>query len=223
MSQPSLSRRQCVFAGLSGLIGVLMIGTSFAINTGPPLDADSAQMVAFANSHLRQVMWGAWLQAVGPFLIIIFALALVHLAQAAGKLSGSLVLFGGAVLMMVSLAEVTFYISALGSRPETMGLISNAVGHAIQHLYFIIAAPALFLPLGVVLWNSRILPRAYAVLAIVLAAAFVVLGVTSLYQLVLSPAVTSLAAVQALWWMSAAITLILRSGRMAQLTSKSRA
>ncbi len=219
MSQPVLSRMQCVAAGLSGLIGVLMIGTSFAINTGPPLDADSSRMIAFASTHLHQVMWGAWLQAVGPFLIIIFALALVHLAQAAGKLSGSLVLFGGAVLMMVSLAEVTFYISALGSRPETMGLISNAIGHAIQHLYFIIAAPALFFPLGVVLWNSRVLPRTYAVLAMVLAAAFVVLGVSSLYQLILSPAVTSLAAVQALWWMSAAITLMIRSGKLARPAS----
>lgn len=216
MHPSQLSRAQCVAAGLSGITGVLMIGTSFAINTGPPDGAGSAQLIAFAATHFRQVMWGAWLQAVGPLLILAFALALVHLAGAATRLSGSLTLLGATVLMTVSLAEVVFYISALGRIPDSMGLISIAIAHAIQHLYFIVAAPAVFFPLGAVLWTSTVLPRPFAVLAWVLGAAFFILGITSLCDLVLAPAVTSLAAVQALWWMAAAVALIARSARLAR-------
>jgi hypothetical protein len=38
---------------------------------------------------------------------------------------------------------------------------------------------------------------------------------TSLYDPILSPAVTSFAAIQALWWFSGAIVLMLRSRRFA--------
>ena len=204
-------RRLSILGGVSGIIGVLMIGTSFAINTGPPLGATSDQLIAFAATHFRSVMWGAWLQSVGSLLIVGFALALVHLAHATDRLAGWLTPLGASILMMVSLAEVIFYISALDSVPPVMGQLSNAIGHAIQHLYFFVAAPALFVPMGVVVWSSRILPRTLGILAIALGSAFLILGVTSLYDQILSPGVTSFAAIQALWWFSAAIVLMLRS------------
>ena len=207
-------RNLCIAGGLSGITGVLMIGSSFAINTGPPLDATSAQMIDFGATHFRQVMWGAWLQAVGPQLIMVFALILVHLSRATQRLSGWLTLLGASVLMMVSLAEVIFYMSALGNTPETIGQTSNAIGHAIQHLYFIVAAPAVFFPLGVVLNRSKILPTAFGYLALVLGVGFFVLGITSLGAKILSPAVTSFAAIQALWWFGASVALIARSSRL---------
>jgi len=46
-----------------------------------------------------------------------------------------------------------------------------------------------------------------------------VLGVKMLYEQILSPAVTSFAAIQALWWFSAAIALMLRSPTLAELTN----
>lgn len=213
MDRPAFSRAAQIAAALCGIAGVLMIGTSFGINTGPPLDAGTPQMIEFARTHFHQVMWGAWLQAVGPFLIMVFAGTLVCMANATNRLSGWLTLMGGGVLMMVSLSEVVCYICALGGNPETMGLIGNAIGHAIQHLYFIIAAPALFIPLGTVLLRTPVLPKTFAVLALILGGAFFVLGITSLNTLILSSAVTSLAAIQAFWWLAAAIALIVRSGR----------
>jgi hypothetical protein len=208
--------RVCFLAGIAGILGVLMIGLSFAINPAPDSGATSEQITAFAAQHVAPVMWGAWLQSVGPLLIVLFAFAIVHLGGATQRLSGWMTMFGGVVLMMVSLTEVVFYISALLPVPEGMAPISTSLAHAVQHLYFIVAAPALFLPLGIVVLSSSVLPRAFGYLAIILAVAFAVLGVVSLQSLVLSAAVTSLAAVQSLWWLAAGITLIARSRRISE-------
>jgi hypothetical protein len=212
-------------AGISGIIGVLMIGMSFGINTGPPLDATEQQLIAFAATHARPVLLGAWLQAVGPWLIMGFALTVVHLANAHGKIAGSLTVLGASILMMVSLAEVVCYMAALDPVPSSMGLIGNAVGHVIQHLYFIVAAPSVFLPLGAVVRGSKVLPRWVGTLALLLGAAFFVLGMKTLFVPILSPAVTSFAAIQALWWMAASIMLIVRTrpGRLEQAEAAGKA
>jgi hypothetical protein len=208
--------RLSILAGTAAILGVLMIGLSFAINPGPDSGATPEQITAFAAQHVAPVMWGAWLQAVGPLLIILFALATVHLAGAAQRFSGWMTMFGAVILMTVSLTEVVFYISALLPAPDGMAPISSSMAHAVQHLYFIVAAPALFLPLGIVVLSSSVLPRVFGYLAIVLAVAFAILGVASLQSLVLSAAVTSLAAVQSLWWLAAGITMLARSRRMAE-------
>ncbi len=204
-------RKVCMMSAIAGILGVFMIGFSFGINTGPPLNATNQQLIEFARQHSHEVMLGAWLQAVGPVLIVFFALSIVYLGGAVNKLSGWMTLLGSSILVMVSLTEVVCYIMALFIVPETMGAIGNNIGHAVQHLYFIVAAPSLFLPLAFVILNSDILPRIFGYLAILLVSAFVVVGITSLDKLILSPLDTSLAGIQALWWLAAAITLWIRS------------
>jgi hypothetical protein len=205
------TRNFCIASAACGILGVLMIGSSFGINTGPPLNATNQQLIKFARLHGHEVMKGAWLQAVGPVLIVLFALSIVHLAGAANKLSGWMTLLGSSILIMVSLTEVVCYIMALFPVPETMGAIGNNTGHAVQHLYFIVAAPSLFLPLAFVILNSKVLPQVFGYTAIVLAVAFIVVGITSLHKLILSPLDTSLAGIQALWWLAAAIVLWMRA------------
>lgn len=122
-------------------------------------------------------------------------------------------LLGSSILIMVSLTEVVCYIMALFAVPEIMGAIGNNIGHAVQHLYFIIAAPSVFLPLAFVILSSKILPKIFGYLAIILGAAFIAVGISSLYRLILSSLDTSLAAIQALWWLAAAIVLLIRSGK----------
>src|SRR5689334_21632096 len=75
-----LTRRAAVWPALSGLLGTCLLGISFAINTGPPAGASAAQLTAFGQQHHDAILWGGWLQAVGPALIAVFALALVVLA-----------------------------------------------------------------------------------------------------------------------------------------------
>ena len=186
----------------------VMIVLSFAINSGPPPTTTSAELVKFGQHNYANILWGAWLQAGGPVLIVLFAFALFHLARAAQRLAGWMAFFGATVLMTVSLIEITFYISALSPDPAIMPSVSRRLISAVQHLYFIVAAPTLFLPLGIVLVSSKILPPPFGYLALILATAFAALGIIFLLDLVLPAAVTAFAGVQALWWLAAAITLI---------------
>ncbi|HET8853078.1 MAG TPA: hypothetical protein VFN02_11170 [Ktedonobacteraceae bacterium] len=91
-----------------------------------------------------------------------------------------------------------------------MGLISLALIHAVQHLYFIVGAPALFILLGVVILGSRLLPHVLGYLALVLGAAFAIAGVVYLFDLTLPVLVQAFASIQVFWWLAAAILLIVR-------------
>ena len=203
-------RKVCIFSGLAGVIGVALLGLSFAINTGPPPNATSVELMKFGHDNYPNILWGAWMQAVGPVLIVLFAFSLVHLAGATQRLAGWMTFFGATILMTVSLVEITFYISALHADPATMPYISLVLISAVQHLYFIVAAPSLFLPLGIVLLRSSVLPRPFGYLALALAAVFAALGAGYMLQLTLPAFVLGFAGVQALWWLTAAITLIVR-------------
>ena len=215
MDKDFLSQRCfCILSGISGIAGVFLMMLSFAINSAPPPGITIADLVKFGQQHYAAILWGAWLQAVGPVLIVLFALALVHLAGATQRLSGWMTLLGASILMTVSLIEITFYISAMTTDPPMMPLVSLRLIFAVQHLYFIVAAPGLFLPLGIVLLNSRILPRIFGYLALGLAITFAALGAIFMLRLTLPGPVTAVAGVQALWWLAAAITLMVRSGKI---------
>ena len=207
-----LTRRATAWAAVSGVAGTCMLGISFAINTGPPGGATGAQLTAFGQQHYDAISWGAWLQAVGPVLIAVFALAIVVLAGATARLGGWMTLFGTATLMTVSLIEITGYIGTLQPSPATMFGTSLALIHSVQHLYFIVAAPAVFLPLGLIILGSAVLPRILGYLAIVLAAGYALAGVLTLLDLTVPAAVQiSAGVVPALWWLAAAGTLLIRA------------
>ncbi len=213
MTKGMLSRRNSILSAIAGIAGVLLIGISFAVNSGPPPGVSDAQLLEFAQHNYAQVLWGAWLQAVGPALIALFAFSLVHMAGAECRLSGWMTFFGTACLMTVSLVEITFYIGALHRNPPAMGAMSLGLISAVQHLYFVIAAPAVFLPLGIVLRGSDVLPKLFGYLAIALAILFFSLGMIYMLTLTLPDSVTALGAVQAVWWLAAAVAVILRGSR----------
>jgi hypothetical protein len=119
--------------------------------------------------------------------------------------------------MTVSLVEITLYMGTLYA--TTTKFVSLDLIHAVQHLYFIVAAPALFLPLGVVLLGSAVLPRVFGYLALALGAAFAILGVVFLSSLTLPATVLASAGIQAFWWLAAAITLIVRSAKTSDMAS----
>jgi len=206
-----LTRRATAWAAVSGVAGTCMIGISFAINTGPPAGASGAQLAAFGQQHHDAILWGSWLQAVGPALIVVFALAIVVLAGATTRLAGWMTLFGAATLMTVSLVEITGYIGTLQTSPATMDQTSLALIHSVQHLWFIVAAPALFLPLGLVILGSGVLPRVLGYLALVLAAGYALAGVVTLLDLTVPAAVLISAGIPAVWWLAAAGTLLIRA------------
>ena len=214
-----LTKRATIWAAVSGLVGTCMLGISFAINNGPPASASGAQVTAFGQQHHDAILWGAWLQAVGPVLIVVFAFAIVFLAGATTRVAGWMTLFGAATLMTANLIEITGYIGTLHTSPATMAGTSLALIHSVQHLWFILAAPALWLPLGLVILGSDVLPRILGYLALALAAGYALAGVVTLFDLTVPPAVQIAAgAIPALWWLAAAGTL-LRRARQAPATA----
>ena len=142
---------------------------------------------------------------------MVFALTIVVAAGATVRLAGWMTLFGAATLMTVSLAEIVGYIGALHTSPAAMAEISYALISAVQHLYFIVAAPALRLPLGLVILGSAVLPRILGYLALVLAAGYALAGVITLLDLTVPAVVQVSASVPALWWLAAAGTVIRRA------------
>jgi hypothetical protein len=94
-----------------------------------------------------------------------------------------------------------------------MAMISYELIAAVQHLYFIVAAPAFFIPLGIVVLDSDVLPRLLGYLALLLGAAFAVAGVLTLLSLEVPQAVQLAASIQVLWWLAAAIALVVRTAR----------
>jgi hypothetical protein len=120
-------------------------------------------------------------------------------------------LFGAATLMTVSLVEITGCLGTLHTSPATMAGTSLALIHSVQHLWFIVAAPALWLPLGLVILGSAVLPRVLGYLALGLAAGYALAGILTLPDLTVPPAVQiSAGVVPALWWLAAAGTLLTR-------------
>ena len=114
--------------------------------------------------------------------------------------------------MTVSLIEITGYLGTLHTSPATMPETSLALIRSVQHLWFIVAAPALYLPLGLVILASAVLPRILGYLALVLAAGYVLAGVFTLFDRTVPPAVQLAGGVfPAAWWLAAAGTLIMRT------------
>ena len=190
-----------------------MLVISFNINPGPPEGASYEQLLSFGQKYFASILWGAWLQTIGPFLIIIFAFSLVILSKAAQTLTGWMVFFGAGILMTISLIEITFYIAVLFKNPPLGSLIGLNIIYAVQHLYFIIGAPALFIPLGLILRKSDVLPKWFSWLAILMGILFAVLGIVFLLHLVLPLWVTAIAGIQAFWWLASSIVFIIRAGK----------
>jgi len=150
---------------------------------------------------------------------VIFALSLVHLAGATHSLAGWITLLAGATILMVSLVEVTFYLAGVQAAVAgdvASGVASNNLIKAVQHVFLI--APALLLPLGVVLLSTRVLPRLFAYLALTLGATLQILGFVGLFN-ILQPVIDILLIVQALWFAAAAIVLIMREGSRTPIAS----
>ncbi|GCF09669.1 hypothetical protein [Dictyobacter arantiisoli] len=205
-----------VLAAICGIIGVLLLITSFIIIPNPPAHPTVAQLVAYKNQYDIPFVIGCWLQAVSPVLIVLFAFSVVRLAGKQNHLVGWMTFFGGVILVMVSLVEVTFYLSAINGNPATTSLISLDLIAAVQHLYSIVAAPILFFPLSLVFLSSPVLRKVIgaivACIGFAIGAAFSILGMIGLF----TPdqnVVNIMSIVQGNWWLFAAIVLIFWPGK----------
>ena len=89
--------------------------------------------------------------------------------------------------------------------------ITLLIGKIIFGGYWLMVAPALFLPLGIVLLSWQALRGIFGYLVLLSAIVFAALGVAFLLTLTLPDAVTALAGILAIWSLAAAITLLARN------------
>jgi len=211
--------RARILAAACGVLGAVTLVTSFVINPAPPAGATVVQLAEFASRHRHTIVLGGWLQGIGSLLLVLFAIALVHLAGAAQRFAGWITLLAGAVILMVSLVEITFYLAAveaLAKGDPALGTVVDVLIKAVQHVFLI--APALLLPLSVVLLGSRVLPRAFGYLAAALGATLQTLGLLGLLH-PLQPVIDVLLIVQALWFVTAAVALVVQGPGPARRSS----
>jgi hypothetical protein len=207
------STRSRLLVAVCGILGPVILVASFVINPAPPVAYSVAQLRNFALQHHDGIVLGGWLQGMGSLLIVLFSLGLVHLANATQRLAGWVTLLAGAVILVVSLLEVTFYLAAVQATEagDTVGgLTANNLIKAVQHVFLI--APAVLLPLGVVLRSSRILPRGFAETALSIGAALQLLGLVGLL-LPLQSVIDVILIAQSLWFVAAAVAIVGFSAR----------
>src|SRR5580692_2279021 len=203
-----MSPRLRIVAGLCGIFGAVALVSSFVMNPAPPAEFTVSQLRDFAVQHHNGIVFGAWLQGMGSLLLVLFAIALVHLAGATHQFAGWVTLLAGATILMVSLVEITFYLGAVQAAEAgdlTSGTVSNALIKAVQHVFLI--APALLLPLGAVLLDAQILPRVFAYVALAIGATLQIFGLVGLFS-VLQPIIDDVLIVQALWFVAAGVVLL---------------
>ena len=91
--------------------------------------------------------------------------------------------------------------------------ITFLIGKIILGGYWLMLAPVLFMPLGIVFLSSQVRRGLFGYVVLPLAVVFAALGAMFLFTLTLPDAVTALAGVQAIWLLAAAITLVARNGK----------
>jgi hypothetical protein len=214
------TRLSLILSALCGILGTVLLGLYFGVGFSiglaqlPP-DATMAQVVSVATQYKNAWFLGAWLQATGSLLSVIFFLALVHRAGGATRLAGMLTSLGSAVLLAVVLIEGVFTIDlaqAAVNGHQVTSLTSFDIMTVFTHIYPIAPAPLIFLALGTILLGSHLLPRVFGYLALALGIAFEIVGLVGLFTTsILTLVVLTF---QALWVVAAAISLLVRAGKV---------
>jgi hypothetical protein len=219
-NRPAVSARWRWLAGASGLAGAAALGLSFGVLPSPPaLNAPLAALVRYGAAHQHLLMATAWLEGTGTTLYVIFVLALVHLAGSRAGLAGRVTALASAVVLAVSLVyDITLIAiaqsAALGGRQTTTALVAYGLFAATEHVFLL--TPPLFLPLGLILLRTAILPRPFALLAMAFGIIAPILGLAGLFTVTannngpVGAAINALVAAEALWIIAASLTLPLR-------------
>lgn len=196
-----------LLTALAGAVGVTLLIASFPMNPGPPPGSSLPQILDYGRQHESTIVLAGWMQGMGSLLNVLFALGLIQLAGASRKLSGWLTLLSGTGILVASLAECGLYFAAVeagrgGDGTALMTTLTLIKG--VQHVYLIV--PALLLPVGWALIQSRVLPRVFGCSGLAIGVALQVLGLAGiLYPL--QAVVDTLLIVQGMWFLVASVAL----------------
>ena len=206
-----------------GVLGPLMLAAYF---TAPLLASHLSGVLYAAHPTTFEIVdagrryhellnAGTWLQATGALLAVVFFLALADITGHGRSLAARITQAGSAVLLAVVLAEAVFTLTWASTAVNGLAASSRTSFDLMStfiRVFPIVPAPALYLSVGWLLLGSRALPRAFAQLALVLGAAFAIIGLIAVFVPAASAATAGLSGLQVLWIIAAAITLYARTG-----------
>jgi hypothetical protein len=170
----------------------------------------TAEVVSIGRQYHELLYAGSWLQATGALLSVIFFLALAGRASTQESMAARIVQLGSAVLVAVVLAEAVFTFTWVGAAVNGQIASSRAsfdLMAAFVRVFPIVPAPAIYLPLGLLLLRGLVLPRAFAYVAVGLGVAFVIFGLVGALLPAAAAGTGGLAALQVIWIIAAAIAL----------------
>nr|HET6904781.1 hypothetical protein [Ktedonobacteraceae bacterium] len=200
-----------ILIAITGFIGVVALSASFAINPAPPASLTIPQVVAWGKEHEVLIQAGAWLQAFGSLLEVIFILAILHITGALSRFMGLIAAASAVLIMGVSLVEVSFYLNAIAGGVSgdlaTLAVSLNLI-KSIQHAYVIAPAPALLLALGGVIITSHLFPRFLGYLGLAFGVALGILGFIGTF-IPLQQIIDDVLTAQEVWFAILAILLAL--------------
>ena len=214
-------RLYILMIALSGIFGIVFLGIYFGVGSviglaSLPPGASTGQVLHVATQYHDVWLFGAWVQAIGSLLSVIFFLGLVQLSGAATRLSGMLTLLGSAVLLGVVLIEGVFTMDlaqAAADGHQATSVSSFDLMTVFAHIYPIVPAPLIFLSLGTILLGVSLLPRIFAYLALALGCLYVIVGLVGLFT---TPILTLVPlGLQSVWILAAALVLASRSRKVA--------
>ena len=178
----------------------------------PSSGASADQIVANVTQYQIYYLLAAWLQVTGTFLIVVFVLGLVYLANAWNRFAAWITMLASAAILILSLNEGIFFLDAaqaIANGHPDVAVTSFDLTFVFLHVFFI--APSLLLPLSFVLRHSSVLRKFFWPWALALGIAFEVLGLVGLFVPTMVPAISILVLMLA-WMISAAIALSFREG-----------
>ena len=205
--------------GVSGIIGPVALAVYFAtpwLVNWPMGNVTGDQLATFASHHRDLFFVGAWFQGVGSLLSVLFFVGLVHLAGATNRLAGLCTVAACAVLLSLSLVEGAFLITVplavAGGHTATAQTTFDLSTIAFVHVFPIVPVPAVLFSLGAVILGSRVLPRSIGGAALILGAAFEIVGFAALLSDTFVIPVIGLLVIEELWIIAAALALLRVSG-----------
>jgi hypothetical protein len=201
-------------AGLCGIAGPVILVASLAMHPSPPPGLAPAALAAWAEPRTGFLLLDGAMHGVGSLLIVIFALALVRLSGAAHGFMGWLTQFAGATILMISLIEVTFYLTAaqaIAGGDAASDLIGDGVDRAVQHVSTL---PALLLPLAAVVLRTRVLARSFAWSGLAIGTGLQILALAGVFG-VTQPVADVMVIVQSAWFAAAGAALALSAQKLA--------
>ncbi|WP_369045871.1 hypothetical protein [Sinomonas sp. P10A9] len=207
--------------GFVGLVGALFFGFYFGVPAlFPRMEAlvysarpVTSEVLAVGAQYDQLVEFGTWLQATGATLCVVFFIGLLFISASNGTLAAYTVLLGSAVLVALVLMEGVFTLTWVSAStagvPESARAGYDLMSRFIQ-VFPLVPAPAVYLPLGVILLRSRVLPTWLGWAALALGAAFLLVGLLEVFIPFAQAFAAGLAGLQDLWILTTAIILIER-------------